>query len=95
VHAGTYLSVDGTEPAHHRALVRPDDVESRGKIGCKKKDEKAWNPVATAKPEARQFGTRPQVDCVRRICRELVGVSPRIAAPAYVQFQPPPAQFAR
>jgi hypothetical protein len=53
VHAGADLRLDGTEPAYHRALVRPDEVESRGQMGSKKKDKNAKDPIAIAKPEAR------------------------------------------
>ena len=60
MHAGADLRLDGTEPAYHRALVRPDDVESRGQMGSKKKDKNAKDPIAIAKPEARSSRTRPQ-----------------------------------
>jgi hypothetical protein len=53
VHAGADLRLDGTEPTHHRALVRPDDVESRGQMGSKKKNKNTKDPIGIAKPEAR------------------------------------------
>jgi hypothetical protein len=52
VHAGTDVGVDGTEPAHHCALVSAHDIESRGQINCKKKDKDAKKP-AIAKAETR------------------------------------------
>jgi hypothetical protein len=53
VHAGADLRLDSTETAYHRALVRPDDVESRCQMGSKKKDKNAKDPIAITKPEAR------------------------------------------
>ena len=32
VHAGSDLLCDGTEPTHHRTLIRPDDIEARGQV---------------------------------------------------------------
>ncbi|HTE97219.1 MAG TPA: hypothetical protein VK621_01050, partial [Bradyrhizobium sp.] len=83
MHAGTDLGLDGTEPAHYRTLVRPDNVESRGQMSSKK-DKNAKDQIAIAKPEARRSRLRPRVASVRQIVRGLGCSLTRVAARALI-----------
>jgi hypothetical protein len=80
VYAGADLGLDGTEPAHHRALVCPDDIEARGQMGSQKKAKDGEDPIAMAThSEERSSGTRPRFDSARQIFCGVVCCSPRVA----------------
>ena len=78
MHAGSELRYDRTEPAHHRALVRRHDVESREEMGSDHSDK---NEALKYAPDALQ--RRLTIGCMPLYVQDGVDITNTVAAVAF------------